>query len=52
MAEKKTLPYSTVAVDNNVNGTCGSTAATIMFLYYYDHIKNILQKRKEIRIIA
>lgn len=46
MDEKKTLPYSTVAVDNNVNGTCGSTAATIMFLYYYDHIKKYITEKE------
>lgn len=32
------LLHNTVLVNNNTNGTCGSTAATIVFLYYEDYI--------------
>lgn len=38
LSSKKSLPYTTIAVDNNKSGTCGSTATTILLLYYYDHI--------------
>lgn len=47
LSDMNTLSNSTVLVDNNINGTCGSTAATILFLYYYDYIDSKYITRAE-----
>ena len=46
-SEENSIKHLTVAVDNNYRGTCGSTAGTILLLYYYDYINRRMISQTE-----